>query len=689
MSESMGDRLLLNGVWDFAPGPDGDPPVTGWQPLRVPHRSREFEPDAPSCGWYRTTLQIPEGWATDGLGLDLERVRHYGRVYLDGQALDEHHYLRCPWRVDLGDRVRSGQEYELVIFTHNCSGAYAHPDVVALSEDAAQAIDTRFWYTSAPTIGIEGDVWLSRRSAVRVEDVYVVTSVREKRIRVEARVVNEGQTSLTETLLWRVEREGRSELDLPFCDVEVGTGQTQRVVVEAPWPDPILWGRPPYGEPVLYFLRATLGDAESIVRFGFREVWTEGDQLLLNGEKLMPWGDHTLPYVYERQWLTRKFHDLAEANISIIEHHRYDPPQVLYDVADEMGVFVVGANFCVGTGQVPKGGQTEQEWELIMQHHLAVADAWIRRSRNHPSILFWDITDARDPAFCVPLLRKVKQLDPSRIAEVTFDPTQADDELIELIDCYRLFSSLEQIEASIAAIRAGLPVKPIRVGEAGIFAGTEWPKDEEPPLMDGWADFLERLPERNIHGLQTFHLADMDYHGFLRSIPNNLAAPLKIDVHWPSHSGTDARIDPFGQGTQAARGKVELYLNWCDPRVPVSEPTVTSRWSRDLFRRWTGRDMGPLNPARVPEVIVEVTRQGVPVPAAHVFVEAHDGQGLLPYGVQADGEGMSWFVLPEPGTYTFSCGAAAVAVGTLRQPVKRPPGYDHIQRVRLDLDSSG
>ena len=71
--------------------------------------------------------------------------------------------------------------------------------------------------------------------------------------------------------------------------------------------------------------------------------------------------------VYERQWLTRKFEDLAEANISIVEHHRYDPPAVLYDVADEMGMFVVGANFCVGTGQVPRGVEDEAELALIMQ----------------------------------------------------------------------------------------------------------------------------------------------------------------------------------------------------------------------------------------------------------------------------------------------------------------------------------
>ena len=69
-----------------------------------------------------------------------------------------------------------------------------------------------------------------------------------------------------------------------------------------------------------------------VTRFGFREVWADGDRLLLNGQQLMPWGDHSIPYVHERQWLTRKLVDLADGNISIVEHPRYAAPPVLYDV---------------------------------------------------------------------------------------------------------------------------------------------------------------------------------------------------------------------------------------------------------------------------------------------------------------------------------------------------------------------
>ena len=622
--------------------------------------------------------------------LDLSRIRHYARAYLDGNEIGEHYHYRLPWILELG-AAQPGSRHRFELFLHSCSGSYAHPEADDLSEAAEAALDTRFWHTSAATVGMEGDVWLCLRPAARLVDPYVVTSVREGKVTVQVAVENDSESPLSGRVSMRVRRHGRSELELPSTGIEVSAGDRATIEATAPWPDAIRWGPPPYGEPVLYHLELSLeatGDMQhqTVVPFGFREIWADGERLLLNGVQLMPWGDHTTPYVYERQWLTRKFRDLADSNVSIVEHHRYDPPPVYYDLADELGVFVVGANFCVGTGQVARD-LDEREQELVMANHLAVADAWLRRSRNHPSILFWDITDAREPDFCVPLLRKVAQIDPTRIAEVTFDPAIADAEMIDLIGCYRLFSGLENIEASIATVRNDrqMPVKPLRVGEAGIFVEARSAPEEPLRLEDGWAEFLESMPTRNIHGLQTFFLADMDYRGFTDQIPGALAQPLDLQVFWPSQSGFDARIDPFGQGTKAAWGKAVLSLNWCDPQQPVSRPTATRRWSQELYRRLTGGDVGPLATERIPEVIVAVVREGRRVAGAQVFVEAGAGQGLRPYGVTADTEGLAWFFLPEPGTYRFSCGRSTVEVSAATAPVEAPAGYDHVQRVEIEL----
>ena len=692
-NSTSGSWLLLNGEWEFAEGPDGTFPDSGWKRIRVPHRSREFETNPPDSGWYRTMLKVPASWQLKNsrIFLDLGRVGHFGRAYLNGEIVGEHYHMRHLWHLDLSKRIRLGGVYELMVYTHSCNGVYAHPDVGSLSEEAEKALDTRFWYSSAATIGIEDDVWLCPKPHVCVEDPYIITSVREQMISVEVTVCSEFQERFVGRLSWKVKRAGQTVLELPTCEIDLKGGDQQIVRASALWIDPIFWGRPPYGEPVLYFLQVdvSMGDDlidQIMVRFGFREIWAEEDRLLLNGEQLVPWGDHTTPYVYERQWLTRKFIDLANANISIVEHHRYDPPTVFYDVADELGIFVVGANFCVGTGQVP-GKLDQDEMRLVMDNHLVVADAWIRRVRNHPSILFWDITDARDPDFCVPLLRKVKALDQTRIAEVTFDHTVADAELVELIDCYRLFSGLDHIEATIHEINSNpeFPVKPVRVGEAGIFNGADWGWDNDPPLMEGWWDFLRSIRERNLHGLQTFHLVDMDYRGFVGQVPGTLSAPVYPQINWPSHSGQDARIDPFGEGTQEAWGKSAIYLNWCDPSEPVSRPTFTCRWSRDLFQKLAGRDVGPLNKERVPEVIVYVERNGEPETEAHVFVEPMDGQSLKKFGVRADAQGTSWFVLPEPGMYRFTCQSVGIEVETQCQLIQTPAGYDHIQYVELNL----
>ena len=219
-------RLLLNGEWEFAEGPDGGPPTDGWERVRVPHRSREFEDDPPESGWYRTELRLPEGWDADGrVVLDLRRVRHFGRAYLDGEVIGEHYGMRLPWRIDLTDSIRPGRDHRLDVFTHNCSGRYAHPDASQLSEEAEKALDTRFWYTSAATVGMESDVWLSWESRVRVEDVQIVTSVRERDIRVGLTVRNDAEEAFHGDIRLRVRRAGETELELAGCDLDLAPGR--------------------------------------------------------------------------------------------------------------------------------------------------------------------------------------------------------------------------------------------------------------------------------------------------------------------------------------------------------------------------------------------------------------------------------------------------------------------------------
>ena len=78
-------------------------------------------------------------------------------------------------------------------------------------------------------------------------------------------------------------------------------------------------------------------------------------------------------------------------------------------------------------------------------------------------------------------------------------------------------------------------------------------------------------------------------------------------------------------------------------------------------------------------------RDGKPEAGDQVFVSPLAGRGLAPFGVQADAQGTSWFALPEPGPYRFTCGCVSIEVEARCQPIQAPTVYDHIQHVRLDL----
>lgn len=682
-------KVLLNGVWERAIAPDGPVPEGGWQKVRVPHRSREFESEPPESAWYRTSFRVPDVWTDEDarIVLSIGRVRHYARVYVNGSEVGEHHGMRTPLEVDLTGRAGTGEEAQLVVYTHNASGQYAHPEARDLSEKACRALDTIFWHTSALTVGIEGDAWLKRVPKLRIEDIRVVTSVRRREITVRVRVTNERETAARADLGLSVMRRGEVELALDPTGVELDPGESRVVEQRASWKDPVLWGRPPYGQPVLYFVRASLGGSGTRIetryqRFGFREIWTEGGRILLNGRPLFLWGDHSIPYVHERQWLTRKLPALVRAGSSVVEHHRYGAPPVLYEVADELGMFVISSNFCVGTAAMP-ADLTEEEKDLVMQNHVRATEHWIRRDRNHPSILLWNVTDNWRPDYCMPLLRRARELDGTRITDATY--RNAPPEMLELMDTYQLFSSLGRIQGQIESIRASaeLPEKPIRVGEAGIFREYLWDFGVKPPLKEGWGEFIDSMPERKICGLQTFSLTDMDYRGFKKRIPGMLFRPVEPEVSWPTQSGLDARIDPFGRGTAEARGKAALYLNWCDPSQPVSRPTPTAQWWSEKFTELTGREVGQLSETRVPEVIVHVRGDGTSPGGGYVFAEPLEGQGLEAHGIRPDADGRAWFVLPEPGRYRFQHAGHAVEVVCEGTKIDRPPGYGHIQRVEL------
>ena len=102
-------KVCLNGDWLRCAGGDGKTvPGEGWETVRVP----EFHGHVlKGSAWFRLDFTIPDEFGGNGKTILLQfvRVRHYARVFLNGQECGENYGCRAPFEVDVTGAARVGQ----------------------------------------------------------------------------------------------------------------------------------------------------------------------------------------------------------------------------------------------------------------------------------------------------------------------------------------------------------------------------------------------------------------------------------------------------------------------------------------------------------------------------------------------------------------------------------------------------
>ena len=274
ISETRG-RVCLNGLWRFVPAPDADTgaPERGWGFTRVPGAARWWEADAgvfrgrgpvwqtpegtpPGFSLYERLVHVPAQWADRAVLIDLQPAGMTARVSVNG--------IPCGTVEPPGGR----------------------PDITRAVIPGEDAL-VRLRLGGPSSLGGMGDVFLvSRPAGARIGDVFVRTSTRTHEVTVDvelADVAGAGEADVTAVML---DEAGREEQRFGKR-VRVKKAPLQTLSITWPWEDPRLWD---WGTPNLYTLRlrvAAAGLADEYARvFGFREIWLEGRDFVLNGKRL-------------------------------------------------------------------------------------------------------------------------------------------------------------------------------------------------------------------------------------------------------------------------------------------------------------------------------------------------------------------------------------------------------------------
>ena len=367
--------------------------------------------------WARRTVDLPAVPEGERWFLEFEAAEPRPTLFVNGRPVATHIHPTLPLTADVTGFLRAGRN-EIAVFLDD----YAR--------DANGRIQTPSGsWNVEKHCGIWQDVHLIRRGAVRVEDVTLRTSVRERSLEILWTLANATDRDCEVVLTPSVHdwlpasRAARAESALrpETFRITVPANGTATHAVTLPWPDATLW-QPE--SPHLYVLKTVVGDFEvHCERFGFREVWIEGGDLMLNGHPMhlfSDWGHKLTPYCFTENWIRQWFGMIRDANMNHSRLHTHPHPQLILDLADEAGILITGETGLHGSGGA-LAADSPEFWDAARDH----VRRFVQRDKNHPCVILWSVENearwnahtTRQLEETLPQLRKLfNALDPTRPA---------------------------------------------------------------------------------------------------------------------------------------------------------------------------------------------------------------------------------------------------------------------------------
>lgn len=357
---------LFNDGWEFVKLPNGsdlaNAQAADWMRVDLPHDFLIAQADAlyeNADGWYRRVLHVPENWLTQEVILRFDGVYMDCDVLLNGEVFCTHHYGYTCFDAVLTEYLQAGENVLHVHIRH-------------------QSPNSR-WYSGA---GIYRDVTLHvlPMRHIALDGVYATASRHgtDWLLTIDTEMTGAGESAPVVHRL--TDGEGHA-----FTARDADGSVTMTI------PSPRLWQ---VDDPFCYTLETTCGEQCIRQSIGFREFTFTADRgLLVNGR---PVKLHGVCLHHDLGCLGSAFHEKAARRqllamkamgVNSLRTSHNPPAKQVMALCDELGILVVDE--LLDMWQQPK---TLYDYARFFDADVAFdVSAWVRRDRNHPSLLMWSI----------------------------------------------------------------------------------------------------------------------------------------------------------------------------------------------------------------------------------------------------------------------------------------------------------
>ena len=324
-------------------------------------------------------------------GLDFE-----GFIYLNGERIYKFYGMHIPHRIDITEKVLKGENTLKVVFLQvpEVDGQIGYTSKVSI-------LKSRYnygwdWMPRMVNIGIFGDVYIEEINKAKLKELHFKAKVK-------------GNKALI-TLETELEKysDGDYRIDCSFSlENKEYNFQNIGAKAELALDDIMLWEVISFGRQNLYELKVSLFDKntlldEKLMKIGFRDIeyiLPEGAKenhypysLKVNGKWIPIKGIDWVPLspfygcVKEenyRYYLNR----LKEMNINLIRvwGGALLESETFYNICDEMGI-IVWQEFPQSSSGIDNAANVQNVFVSAISE---AAEVYIKRKRNHPSLIYW------------------------------------------------------------------------------------------------------------------------------------------------------------------------------------------------------------------------------------------------------------------------------------------------------------
>ncbi len=368
---------------------------SAWESISLPHTAN-IEPltvndQWQGICWYRKGFSI-ESYSPEKLYLfEFEGAMNHTTIWINGGEVKQAQGGYLPIVFDATPYLKA-EDNVMVVRLDNCDNAVTGPKPLKILDfNTYGGIYRNVWLIEKNKTHITHPILADRTASGGLFVSFPKVSAEKSIVKIQTHVANEDSTPKSLTIkcdIFDGERLVASSQSKPQrLTTFASTEFISTITIE----EAKLWSP---SAPNLYRAEVSLYDGEELLemestRFGIREITFKHNQLYVNGEKTYLRGvnrHQEYPFVGyalsdNAQWRDAK--KIKEAGFDYVRLSHYPQSTAFMEACDELGLFVADAIL---------GWQYYNENDQFKNHAYESARDLVRRDRNHPCVLAWEVS---------------------------------------------------------------------------------------------------------------------------------------------------------------------------------------------------------------------------------------------------------------------------------------------------------